>query len=324
MLPRILALVLVLALGGTPAAAQTLVPWRHGVIAPQGDAGFWWMAAEGGFAKAQGLALKMVGFASGGAMLKALMAGEIDSLEGSPAGAMIASSTGGDLKIIGCAWPKLTHSFFARADVHDLASLKGRTIGISGADSLSAVVARAMLARVAIEPSEVKFVTAGGGAARMRAIAGKTIDAAVATNDFGARKDLGLRTLARANDILPSFPRACTVTRGQMWRKAPDDVVRLLAATMTGYAYALGHRAETIALSRRIARLPASDPTPEASFAGVIETRALSPALDIDMARLLWLRDLLAEDGRLDGEFEPGTMTDRSLREEALKKANAK
>ena len=34
-----------------PAAAQDLIPWRQGAVAPKGDAGFWWMAAEGGFAK---------------------------------------------------------------------------------------------------------------------------------------------------------------------------------------------------------------------------------------------------------------------------------
>jgi len=40
--------------GGTASRAQELIPWRQGAVAPKGDAGFWWMTAEGGFAKQQG------------------------------------------------------------------------------------------------------------------------------------------------------------------------------------------------------------------------------------------------------------------------------
>ena len=175
-----------------------------------------------------------------------------------------------------------------------------------------------------IAPQEVTFVQVGGDAARVRAIAERKIDTAVATSDFAARKELGLKTLARANDILPVFPRACVVTRGDVWRKKPDELVRVLAATMNGYRHALSHRAETVALSRRIAGLAAGDPTPEASFDEARDNRAVAPALEIEMPKLLWLRDLLAEERRIDADFEPGTMIDNSLRERALKLADAK
>ena len=149
------------------------------------------------------------------------------------------------------------------------------------------------------------------------------IDATVASSDLAARTELGLKLLARANDILPSFVRACIVTRGDVWRKRPDDLVGLLAATINGYQYALTNRAQTLALARRIARLPAGDPTPEASFGEVIGNRAVSPTLEIDVSKLLWLRDFLTEDGRIDQDFEPGTMIDNSIRERALARVKA-
>src|SRR5207237_4941003 len=183
-----------------------------------------------------------------------------------PSNPIVASSMGGDLKIIGFTWPKLTVSFFAHPGIGSLADLAGKIIGISVPGALPDLVTRAMLGRVAIEPRDVKFVTAGSEAERVRAIATRTIDAAVAASDFAARAELGLKTLARANDILPSFVRACIITRGDIWRKRPEDVVSLLAATMAGYQYALAHREDTLALARRIAKLPASDPTPAASF----------------------------------------------------------
>jgi NitT/TauT family transport system substrate-binding protein len=314
----IAALLTVPLLCAAPTRAQDLLSWRQGVVAPKGDAGFWWMAAEGGFAKQQGLDLKMHAFDNDIRMVEALRAGEIDAFEGSPTTPMIATSKGGDLKILGCTWPKLTYSFFARPELRTLADLRGKTIGISAPGSLPELVARAMLGRMDIGPGEVKFVEAGNDAERVRAIVAKKIDAAVSTSDFAARPDLGLKSLAFANDILPSFLRACIVTRGDTWRKRPDELVRLLAATMNGYEHALSHRAETIVLARRVARLPAGDPTPEANFDEVLRNRSVSPTLDIDMTKFLWLRDLLADDNRLDPDFEPGTMIDRGVREKAL------
>jgi NitT/TauT family transport system substrate-binding protein len=311
------ALAAALALTST-AGAQDLVPWRQGAVQPKGDAGFWWMTAEGGFAKQQGLDLRMVAFDSDVVMIKALQAGEIDSFEGSPINAMIATSKGGDLKIVGCSWPKLTYSFFAHPGIGSLADLRGKTIGTSAPLALPELVARAMLGRVAIESREVTFVEAGNDTERVRAVAAKRIDAAVSASDFAARKDLGLKVLAQANDILPSFLRACLVTRGDTWRKRADELVQLAAAIMNGYDHALTHRAETIALARRIAKLPAGDPTPEASFDEVTRNRSISPSLDIDVNKLLWLRDFLVEEKLIDEDFEPGTMIDRSIRERAL------
>src|ERR1043166_10196229 len=161
---------LVLALTAAHRArAQDLVPWRQGAVTPKGDAGFWWMAAEGGFAKQQGLDLKMRAFDSDIRMVDALRAGELDALEGNPATPMIATSKGGDLKMLGCTWPKLTYAFFARPELKSLADLRGKTIGISSPGSLADLVARPLLGRIDIDPKEVKFVDVGSDTERVRA-----------------------------------------------------------------------------------------------------------------------------------------------------------
>jgi NitT/TauT family transport system substrate-binding protein len=313
----------------TPAAddglhAQNPVPWRQGLVRPKADAGFWWMTAEGGFAKQQALDLRMVPFDSDLEMVKALRAGEIESFEGSPINAMIATSTGGDLKIIACTWPKLTFSFFAQRGIASLAELSGKTIGISAPGALSDLVTRAMLGRVSIEPQDVKFASVGGEAARVRALATRRIDAAVAGSELAARSDLSLKLLARANDILPSFVRACIISRGDVWRKRPEGLERLLAAISNGYAHALANRGETLALTRRIAKLGPGDPTPEAAYEEVVANRSVSPSLEVDIGKLQWLRDFLAEDGRIDQDFEPGTMTDSAMRVRALARAKGR
>jgi NitT/TauT family transport system substrate-binding protein len=309
---------LVVIATAAPLRAQESIAWRHGAVHPKGDAGFWWMTAEGGFAKRQGVDLRMTGYDSDIDMVKALQANRIDSFEGSPISAMIATSKGGDLKIVGCSWPKLTFSFFAHDGIGSLADLRGKTIGVSSPGALPELVARAMLGRVAIEPREVTFVEAGNDTERVRAVAARRIDAAVSASDFAARTDLHLKVLARAVDILPSFTRACVVTRGDTWRKRADDLVPLATAMMLGYEHALGHRVETVALARRMAKLPAGDPTPEASFDDILQNHAISTTLEIDITKLLWLRDFLVEENLIDQDFEPGTMIDRGIREKAL------
>ena len=317
--PALLAGFLLFGVAGRDAVrAQVPVSWRQGVMAPNGDAGLRFMTAEGGFAARQGLGLRMVAFNDETLMFKALMAGEIETLEGSPSQAMIATSKGGDLKIVGCSRPKLGLSFFAHQGIGSLSDLRGKTIGISAPGAMPELVARAMLGRVAIELRDVKFVELGNDADRVRAVAARKIDATVAGSDFAAHTELGLKNLAHANDILPSFVSDCIVTRGDLWRKRFDDLVGLLAATMNAYDHALTHKADTVRLARRIAKLPAADPMPAANFDEMISNRSISPTLELDITKLLWLRDFLADEGLIDSEFEPGTMIDRSARERAL------
>jgi NitT/TauT family transport system substrate-binding protein len=307
---------------GSAAAALAEDVWRHGTVTPRGDAGFIYMAAEGGFAKSEGLDLKMQTFQNDTLMMKALLAGELDSYEGSPVSPLIAGSSGADVKILGCTWPKLTFSLFARDGGGGLADLRGKRIGISAPGSLLEVVGRALLRQAGIAPSEASFVAAGADPDRLRALSAGTIDAAVSTSDFALRPEFKLKTLAVASEALPHFVRQCVITRGDLIRTRRPALVSLVAAEMNAYAFALAHRDKEITLTRRIAGLPPGDPVAEASYRDAVEQRAVSPAMEIDLDKLRWLRDLLAEDGRMSAKFDPAAVTDPSVREAALARMN--
>jgi len=310
------------ALAFSGDAARADETWRHGTLAPRGDAGFIYMAAEGGFAKAEGLDLKMLPFPNDTAMMKALIAGELDSYEGSPVSALIAGSTGADVKIIGCTWPKLTFSLFAHDGIGTVADLKGGKVGISAMGSLPDLVSRALLRQAGVAPSEASFVSSGNDQERLRAVLARTIDAAIATGDFAARPEFKLKTLAVAGQALPQFLRQCLITRGDLIRSRRSVVVAFVAAEMNAYAFALTHHDRETALTRRISGLPPGDPTAEANYREVVEQRAVSPAAEIDLDKLRWLRDLLAEDGRMAAKFDPAAVTDPSIREAALARVN--
>jgi len=253
-------------------------------------------------------------------MMKALIAGELDSYEGSPISPLIAGSKGADVKILGCTWPKLTYSLFAHDGIGAIADLKGKKFGISAPGSLPDLVARALLKQAGVAPAEVSFVAAGSDPERVRALMAKTIDAAISTSDFAARPELKLKTLAVASEALPQLMRQCVITRGDLIRAKHSQLVSFVAAEMKAYGFAFAHRDKVVALTRRIGGLPPGDPTAEASYRDVVEQRAASPAMEIDLDKLRWLRDLLAEDGRMTVKFDPVAVTDPSIREAALQR----
>ena len=302
--------------GAAAAHAEDL--WRHGTLVPKGDAGFIYMAAEGGFAKAEGLDLKMQAFQNDTLMTKALIAGELDSYEGSPISPLIAGSKGADVKILGCTWPKLTYSLFSHDGIGTIADLRGKKFGISAPGSLPDLVARTMLKQAGVAPSEVSFVAAGSDPERVRALMAKTIDAAISTSDFATRPELKLKALAVAADALPQFLRQCIVSRGDLIRAKRNQLVGFVAAEMNAYGFAYAHRDKVVALTRRIASLPPGDPIADASYRDVVEQRSASATIEIDLDKLRWLRDLLAEDGRMAAKFDPAAVTDPSIREAAL------
>ena len=308
-----------LSLSTVAARAEDL--WRHGTLVPKGDAGFIYMAAEGGFAKAQGLDLRMQAFQNDTLMMKALIAGELDTYEGSPISPLIAGSKGVDVKILGCTWPKLTYSLFSHEGVGAIADLKGKKFGISAPGSLPDLVARTMLKQAGVAPSEVSFIAAGSDADRVRALTARIIDATISTSDFAARPELKLKTLAVASDALPQFLRQCIIARGDLFHFKRTQLVAFLAAEMNAYSFAYTHRDEVVALTHRIASLRPGDPVAEASYREAVEQRAVSPTIENDLDKLRWLRNLLAEDGRMTAKFDPAALIDPSIREAALARA---
>jgi NitT/TauT family transport system substrate-binding protein len=148
-------------LAPAPACAQQpaaqLSPWRHGVLEAKSDAGFVFMASRGGFAEQQGLKVDMLQFKGDALALKALIAGELDTYEGSPGGPMLASSNGADIKLLGCYWPILTYGIFAKAGIASPHDLRGKVLAISAPGALPDLLARAVLEKNGIPASEVRF-----------------------------------------------------------------------------------------------------------------------------------------------------------------------
>jgi NitT/TauT family transport system substrate-binding protein len=302
----------------TAPGAQELKTWRHGVLDAKGDAGFSHMI-EKGFAEKQGLNIQLFHFKADTQLLQALIAGQLDSFEGSPGNDIMAAARGADVKIIGCTWPGLPHVILSRG----LASpeeLRGKTIAVGPVGSLPDLLVRILLKQANIPLSEVRISSVGNDIDRYKALVGKVVDAAVVSNEFvPVMQKENLTLLAAARDFAPDFARLCIQATGATLKAKPDEAARYMAAQIASLRYAVSHRDETLALTRKLTREKDDDPRAGYIFDWALKTKSLDPEVGIPLDKLDYIQKQLLLTGNLQTPFDVKNMVDPSVREKALK-----
>ena len=148
------------------AAAQSPKIWRHGMVEAKSDSGFVMMAGQRGFAEKQGLKIEYVQFKGDALALKAMIAGEVESYEGSPGAPLTAASRGADVKLVGCYWPVLTYALWTAKPDLKMSDFKGKAFAISSPGALPDLFARAVLEQQKLTADDVKFAAMGSDADR--------------------------------------------------------------------------------------------------------------------------------------------------------------
>ena len=105
--------------GITTANAQEKV-WKHGILEAKSDAGFIAMVDKGGFAAKRGLKVELLQIKAGATLMKALISGEIDSVDMGAAESIVAGVRGTGVKIVGCTWPGVPQVVLAKAEIKSL------------------------------------------------------------------------------------------------------------------------------------------------------------------------------------------------------------
>ena len=315
-----LAAALLVALGVDPSAAQDLKTWRHGIIEAKSDAGFVLMASRRGFAAKQGLHVEILQVKSDTFGLKALLAGELDSYEGGPGGAIVAASRGADIKIIGCHWPMVVHGVFVRDTVATVADLKGKSIAISAPGAMPDLLVRAVLEKNGISPSEVRFANLGSDVDRFKALSAGVTDAAVISTEYVPVAPPGIRLLVASREVMPNFIRVCVVTSGKVLAERRDDAAHFVAAEMSALRFAVTHRDETLELTREVAKLKADDPRPGFIFDEAVKYKHIDPDMPIPMDKIAWMKAELEKSAKLP-PFDLAKLVDMDVRARALELA---
>jgi NitT/TauT family transport system substrate-binding protein len=310
---------LILATLATTASGEDLRPWKHVVIEPKGDAGFMLMVGEHDFASRHGLKLEIVPMKNGALAHKALLAGEVDSIESSPGAAILAGARGADIKIIGCDWPGVPHGLMVKSTISRVEDLKGKTIAVAAPGSLPNLLINAILEQHKMPASDVRFANLGGDLDRYKAVTAGVADAGIVAAEFMAVAPKDVKMLVYGHDVLPNYVRLCLSMTGKTIAARRSDAIGFIAAQMEALKYAIGHRDETIKLTQSAIHAKPDDPRPAYAFDDTISRHAVDPTVALPVDKLNWMQNELVKAGNLKAPFDLTTMTAPDIRAEAAK-----
>jgi NitT/TauT family transport system substrate-binding protein len=306
--------------GLTSANAEDKV-WKHGILEAKSDAGFIAMVDKGGFAAKRGLKVELLQIKAGATLIKALISGEIDSVDMGAAESIVAGVRGTGVKIVGCTWPGVPQVVLAKADIKTLADLKGKTVAISSPGSLPDLLFRGMLDSANVPYSEVKVATQGADLDRYKSLIAGITDAAVVSNEFEAVMPPDIKVLAKGNTAVPKFIRLCVATSSKVLAERRDDLVKFVAAEMDADKYAATHRDEAVKLAHEMTNAKPDDKRAEFISEQAIRDKQIDPALAIPADRIDWMQELFVKAGVIPKAVPTASLIDTSVHDDAAKLA---
>ena len=254
-------------------------------------------------------------------LLKALIAGDLDSFEGGPGSALIADSHGADVKIIGCTWLIVPHGIFVHDDITVDGSARGKTIAISSPGAFPDIFAKGALDHFNIpdERGEIRqprrrsrpLQGAGGACRRRRGGVGRIR----ADRRQGAHQDAG-----SAQDALPHVrAHVSAFDRQDAQARAPHDAAKFLAGEMLGLRYAVTHKDEVMKVTQEVTGIKPDDPRPAYIYDLAMQQHAIGTDVPIPMDKFNWLNEELVKVGSIAEADGLSKVLDPKPREDALK-----
>src|SRR6202011_4778420 len=97
-----------------------------------------------------------------------------------------------------------------------------------------------------------------------------------------------------------------------------DDAAHFLAAEMAALHYAVGHRDETLALTREVTGAKPDDPRAAFIYDDAVKTQSIDPDMHIPMEKLQWMEEQALRDKVLPQPYDVAKLVDDSVRKKAL------
>jgi NitT/TauT family transport system substrate-binding protein len=138
-------------------------------------------------------------------------------------------------------------ALIARPEIRSVEDLKGKLPGISSFGASTDTYARALLRRFKLTPNQdVKILALGGGTNRITAMENGAIDAALIEAPYNVMLERkGFRKILFVGDATP-VPLAGFGTSLEKIQKQPDEIRRLVRATLRGIQYAKANQWDSV------------------------------------------------------------------------------
>ena len=203
------------------------------------------LTREKGFYRAEGLDVDYVIMKPQVAM-QALIAGDVGYT--TALGSTIrAAFRGVPLRVVMTIADKPLFALIAKPGINSVEELKGKLLGNSSFGASTDTYARALLRRFKLTLNQdVKIIALGGGTNRVAAMETGAIDAALIEAPYNVMLERkGFRKILFVGDLIPS-PLAGLGTRIEKIQKQPDEIQRLVRATLRGIQFAKSNKQESV------------------------------------------------------------------------------
>ena len=240
----LLLLALLLLVGHAPLAAQSA---KIHISVPSKSLSWFpiHLTRQKGFYRAEGLDVDTVIMKPQIAM-QALIAGDVGYTT-ALGSTMRAAFRGVPLRVVMTIADKPLFALMARPGINSVEELKGKLLGISSFGASTDTYARALLRRYHLIPNQdVKILALGGGTNRVAAMKSGAVDAALIEAPYNVMLEReGFRKILFVGDLIPS-PLAGFGTRLETIQRQPDEIQRLVRATLRGIQFAKTNRQESV------------------------------------------------------------------------------
>ncbi len=219
---------------GFSAVASSVV--RMGYPQPSGAMMPIWVMSDAKIDHKYGVDLQNIYISGGARLTQTLVAGDID-LASSGGAVVNAILSGADIVCIAASIPTYGFSLYARPDVKDVSSLRGKVVGVMTKGASSDHAAVALLRRNNMQAGQdVKLLYLGGVREVLAALERGIVSAGVlsAPTTLMARR-LGFKEIVNIADLKLPYVHSGVVVRRSLARQQPDRV----RAFLKGYVVAI-------------------------------------------------------------------------------------
>ena len=251
-----------------PSASFALERLRIGLSSVSAMHGALWVAQDKGLFRKYGIEPELIIIGGSASGISALIAGDIQLLDGGGDAVINASLRGADVILAGSVLNKGVQQVMARPEFKSAKELKGKKVGVTRFGSASHLVLELVMRAWGMSPGDVNVRQIGSSPAMIASLDKGGIDAAVLTMpSVFVAEEKGYSTLADLADMDIYYLHASISSTRRFLRGSRDQATRLMKGFVEGIAYFKTHKKESIeVLAKKLRTNPQGDKYIEKSY----------------------------------------------------------